>query len=52
MITFLTFRLPDGGMAKLCFTKMHEEDNWICQMPSETMHDIQKMLGKDFYESV
>jgi hypothetical protein len=52
MITFLTFRLPNGGMAKLCFTRMSKDDSWVCQMPEETLTDIQHMLGQDFYESI
>jgi len=52
VITYLTFRLPNGGMAKICFTRMTKEDTWVCQMPDETMQDLQTMLGQDFYESL
>jgi hypothetical protein len=52
MITYLTFRLPTGGIAKLCFTRMTDNDNWVCQVPEETMTDIQNILGQDFYESL
>jgi hypothetical protein len=52
MSKFVTFRLPNGHWAALLFTRMTEEDNWICQMPDETMQDLQKMIGNDLYESL
>jgi hypothetical protein len=52
MITHLTFRIPDNRIVSLCFTRLTEDDNWVCQMPNETMKDLQAILGKDFYESL
>jgi hypothetical protein len=51
MIKFVTMRLPEGIFVKLCFTRMTEEDTWMCQMDDDTMNDIQKIIGQDFYGS-
>jgi len=52
MSKFVTFRLPNGLWAKLLFTRMTEQENWVCQMGDEVMQDIQKLIGNDLYESL
>lgn len=52
MSEYVTIRLPNGKWAALLFTRVHEDDNWICQMPNEVMQDLQKIIGNDIYESL
>lgn len=52
MSQYITFRLPCGHWAALLFTRLTEEDNWVCQVSDETMQDIQKLIGNDLYESI
>ena len=49
MIQHLEFEVG-GAVITLCFTRMTEEDTWICQMPDTTMVDIQDILTGDQYE--
>jgi hypothetical protein len=52
MSMYLTLTLPEGKMLKLLFTRMTEEDNWICQMDHNLMREVQKTIGQGFYGSV
>lgn len=47
MIEYLEFEI-NGALIRLCFTRMSEDDNWICQMPDETLKDLQMITHKDF----
>ena len=49
---YVTFKLPTGHWAALLFTQTSEEDTWVCQMPNETMQDLQKSIGNNLYESL
>jgi hypothetical protein len=49
MIKYITVKLPEGHFLKLVFTRMTEQDNWICQMEDSLMSDVQKIIGKDVY---
>lgn len=47
MIKYLEFE-ANGTTIRLCFTRMSEEDTWICQMDDETMDDIETIIDPDF----
>lgn len=49
MIQYLEFEVGEA-LIKLCFTRMTEEDTWVCQMPNETMVDIQDILSGEQYD--
>jgi hypothetical protein len=46
MVEFLEFEI-NGAAVRLCFTRMSEEDSWFCQMPDETLKDLQAIAQKD-----
>jgi hypothetical protein len=47
MIEYLELEI-NNAIIRLCFTRMTEEDNWFCQMPDETLKDLQMIVHKDF----
>lgn len=47
MIKYLEFNVNEVTI-RLCFTRMSEEDTWICQMDDETMEDIDTLIDPDF----
>ena len=47
MIEYLEFEI-NGATVRLCFTRMTEDDNWVCQMSDETLKDLQMIVDKDF----
>lgn len=52
MIKYVTLVLPEGMMLKLCFTRMTNDDTWVCQMDDDLMKDVQHVLGQGFYGSI
>lgn len=52
MSKYITIQLPDGYFLKLLFTRMTEEDTWICQMDDSMMKDVQHIIGQGFYGAV
>jgi len=49
MITYVTVKVGEGHYLKLVFTRMTEDDNWICQMENTLMSEVQQIIGKDIY---
>ena len=47
MIQYLEFNANEVTI-RLCFTRMNEEDTWICQMDDETMQDLIQITDEDF----
>ena len=47
MIQYLEFNV-NGATVRLCFTRMTEEDTWICQMTDEVMQDLIQLTDEDF----
>lgn len=52
MSKYITITLPEGHFLKLLFTRMTEQDTWICQIDDDMMKDVQKVLGQGFYGSI
>ncbi len=52
MTQYISLRLPEGHLLKLLFTRMHDDDTWICQMDNEMMKDVQKVIGQGFYGTI
>lgn len=52
MTKYITLRLPENVYLKLLFTRMHDDDTWICQMDDEMMQDVQKVIGQGFYGTI
>jgi hypothetical protein len=49
MIQYLEI-IRGEALIKLCFTRMSEDDDWVCQLPNETLTDIQDILNGDYHE--
>jgi hypothetical protein len=47
MIKYLEFNVNEVTI-RLCFTRMTEEDTWVCQMTDEIMNDIEEIIDPDF----
>lgn len=47
MIQYLEFN-ANGATIRLCFTRMTEDDTWICQMDNETMQDLIELTDEGF----
>ncbi len=47
MIEYLEFNVNKTKI-RLCFTRMSEEDTWICQMDDETLEDIKMITDQDY----
>ncbi len=52
MINYITLQLPEGKLLKLLFTRMTEDDTWVCQMDTEFMDAVQNVIGQGFYGSI
>jgi hypothetical protein len=52
MTKYITVILPEGKMLRLLFTRMSEEDSWICQLHDDLMQDIQHTIAQGFYGTV
>ena len=52
MSKYISLQLPEGHFLKLLFTRMTEDDTWICQMDDDMMKDIQKAIGQGFYGTI
>jgi hypothetical protein len=52
MMKYITLRLPEGVCLKLLFTRMNENDTWVCQMDDDMMRDVQKVIGQGFYGAI
>ena len=47
MIQYLEFNV-NGALIRMCFTRMTENDTWICQMSDEAMNDLIQLTDEDF----
>lgn len=52
MIQYITINLPEGKLLRLMFTRMTEDDTWICQLDPELMESIQYTIAQGFYGSI
>jgi hypothetical protein len=52
MTKYITVILPEGKMLRLLFTRMTEDDDWICQLNNDLMQDIQYTIAQGFYGTV
>lgn len=52
MTKYITLRLPEGMCLKLLFTRMTEDDTWICQMDDDMMNAVQEVIGQGFYGTI
>ncbi len=52
MTKYISLHLPEGRFLKLLFTRMNEDDSWVCQMDDEMMREVQKVIGQGFYGTI
>lgn len=52
MIKYITLPLPEGNCLKLLFTRMSDDDTWVCQMDHEMMQSVQKVIAQGFYGTI
>jgi hypothetical protein len=52
MMTYITLVLPEERMLKLLFTRINEDDTWVCRMDDNMMQQVQKVIGQGFYGTI